>query len=728
MKNFILFILFLAGPLTVFSQDIIHKKEGGRIQSKVVSIEDGTIFYQLYQTRDNSVKQIPVAEVSMIDYEEEGIVFNQDLTGPLINSDKDPTAGAQGTEEKEAPGIKKYDIIHNKNGTQVLSNIIEIKPSTVIYQPQGRPFEEEMKISQIDKIVYANGKVDRFSAPPGIQQPEDKYSTPLVDNNSKSQSDGIREKGMKRKEKRLINMDYDRSTLTLLSYDNGINNPETMGQIISHIKVPPKYNDHNLQIMQLPLDHNQKDIRESIKKRLDHNEISKKIIAQWFNYDETNGFNMQKIHERGAYDATDQEYYIASASKRGFAALRDAGIDLIAKSYILVLGFGQIKTMEQYYEETKTRKKNRIKNGFTGSVTAHMFKVDFDETTANHFFNEVWFDERSARGIGKIQKYQNMEIPLEFFAECTAVAEGWQYNPDYKLGSENQKTEEELLKEYTINAIDNVLIEMENQKEELRIKSPIVKTHPVQLKIGEKEGVKFDQRFFVYENKQDDNGSVYSDHVGVIRAKNISNNRHIASGDMETSTFYQVAGKPLDNQGMFVQQNNDLGFSLSSGYMYKLADYTEDPYFKTDKNTVLIRASYYPRNLWPKLLGKKSNWFKPGLFTSMYVYSDIIFHMENSERISYSAGIGNDMHFARNFYYSPYIGYGRDEIIEGESITKIGFLEGGMLLGSNITHNVSFNIHGKTLWYWNIKLLDTIFGTKTKTLSLAVNASIKVNF
>jgi hypothetical protein len=34
--------------------------------------------------------------------------------------------------------------------------------------------------------------------------------------------------------------------------------------------------------------------------------------------------------------------------------------------------------------------------------------------------------------------------------------------------------------------------------------------NPIAVKIGKKEGLKFDQRYFVYENRQDRRGNVYS--------------------------------------------------------------------------------------------------------------------------------------------------------------------------------------------------------------------------
>ncbi len=163
MKKFWMIATLFIIPLFSLSQDIIYKKEGGKIQSKVVSIENGIIFYQLYQTRDNSVKQIPVAEVSMIDYEEEGIVFNQDLTNTPSISGKDPTARAQRTEEKEQMN-ERFNKIIKKDGETIRAVDVDIFPEVVKFRYSNQPDGPLRNLPREDiaKILDPDGQEKSF--------------------------------------------------------------------------------------------------------------------------------------------------------------------------------------------------------------------------------------------------------------------------------------------------------------------------------------------------------------------------------------------------------------------------------------------------------------------------------------------------------------------------------------------------------------------------------------
>jgi hypothetical protein len=655
MKKLSIILIILLSAQYLIGQDYIYKTNGEKIAVKIIEKNSDFVLYRRHGIRNTNTLQLPINHIFMIDYEDGNI---EKISENNFNS---------GDEHQ----INNQEITFNK--PDVYETKLNQLNNQISEEEQSKNYKQSRDINNIEKA------------------------------------------GKKRKEKKLINTDYDRNSLTILGIsDNNLN----INQIVNNLNVPPKYNCNDLEFKTISINCDSEQERNEILNELNKKEVGKNIISKWFNYDEMNGFNMELVKQRSAYDATDQEYYITSASKRGIAALKDQGLKLVDQSFLLVLGVKDLMTMEQFYNKNRTKNRDRIKNGFIGNVSGYLYKIDFNSNLSQQFFQDIWVEGFDIEKTSKLNKYSQLKVPVSFHSNYSAMVEGTQYNSNHVLGSKKQKSEIELLDDFSENAVSNILTLVEMSNDNFKVKSPIASVSPVKVKIGEKEGVKFDQRFFVYENRLDEFEKPYSHRVGVIRAKDIVDNRYITSGKTDESTFYQISGKVLDHHGMFVEQNDDLGFSISGGYIYKPVDYM-------DESGILLRVGYYPKHLWPSVLGKKSNWFKPGVFSSMYIYSDIIFHIENSERISYSGGIGNDLHFARNFKLSPYLGYGGDKFSDSDG--SIGFIEGGLLFCTNLMHNVSFNLHGKSMYYYDIALLN-LLGLDLEEISIGLNASIQVSF
>src|SRR5690606_8729527 len=110
-----------------------------------------------------------------------------------------------------------------------------------------------------------------------------------------------------------------------------------------------------------------------------------------------------------------------------------------------------------------------------------------------------------------------------------------------------QKSEEVLLTELVQKSYDEVLYSLEKGYEEFRVKTTVHQTRPIRAKIGKKEGIKTDYRFFAYEYVYNEKKNTVEPRFrGVIRAtSNIIDNRRVASGDMATTKFYQTAGRKI---------------------------------------------------------------------------------------------------------------------------------------------------------------------------------------
>lgn len=719
MKKLIVTATWLLFAYLSFSQDIIFKKQGGRIEVQNIEIVGKFVHYTAFGIRNSSPEKIHLGYISMIDYVDKGIeFFNEPI--PDINAPEDENKIIEPSFAETQTNVQT-DVIYKVNGGIIRSDVLEIKQEEITYRNSDNNTVESIPTYNLQKIIYKDGTQEDFNNTV-VVEPQPSYDMPAhanVESVEYIDIDDVEEAGKKVKTKVLIDSEYDRSSMTFLALNT---NNSQVGEINRNLRVPEKYFDNDVGNKLIEVDNHSDDLIQEIENSLHKSDLSKKIVSHWFNRNTDGSFDMKRIMGRGEYNATDAEYYMATASKRGFDALKDQGVTLIDKSYVVVFKVDDPMTMNQYYINNGVQRKDRTKNGFIGNVSAYVYKIDFNENVAQTFFQNCWINEDEPNVKVKKERYENFNCPLKFINSYSTTAEGSQYNPKHALGSKEQLSESELLALYADYAVENILTRIEGENDALKTKAPIVSTNPIKVPIGKKESVKFDQRYFVYENRQDKNGQLYSKRVGVIRAKNVSDNKYVTSGNSSHTVFYQTAGKQLDEYGMFIQQNNDRGFSLSAGYIYKPIDYA-------DTDGFLFRVGYYPRHFWTNVLGKKDNWFSSGLFTSMYIYSDITFYLENSERTSYSGGIGNDLHFARNFKLSPYFGYGSDKYINDyDNVSNIGFIEGGMLLGVNLTHNTSFNLHGKAAYYYDVSIINLLANTEFEELSIGLNASIQVLF
>ena len=82
---------------------------------------------------------------------------------------------------------------------------------------------------------------------------------------------------------------------------------------------------------------------------------------------------------------------------------------------------------------------------------------------------------------------------------------------------------------------------MSLQQQAFRVKAMISGVKPIAAKIGKKEGLKFDQRYFVYENREKRNGDVTSKRIGVVKSMKVVDNRNITTGQTEPSGQWLAA-------------------------------------------------------------------------------------------------------------------------------------------------------------------------------------------
>ncbi len=435
------------------------------------------------------------------------------------------------------------------------------------------------------------------------------------------------------------------------------------------IRFTDKYFNHNLETtgVEMPgklIEMPREDRSRELKKYLENNDIGREMLAKWFNRQENGMFNLDYIHECGLYDATDQDVLMAEASKRGEAVLQDAGRKLINKTYAL---FIVPKTFESF--------DNEMSHGWTSVFDIFLFKLDFDDDDVSRFY-EVWPypDDPDDVRQKKIAAFDTLSFDFTpFYGKNDMTSSASEL---YAL-TNHPKSSAELFDKLVIEMYREALFRIDKDLEPFRVKVNVSGTHPITSKVGKKEGLHCDQRYFVYEYVWSEaEGEPVPRRKAVVRAAgNVADNRNIATGDSPESKFYQVYGGTV-KQGMVMQQRNDLGLSVLAGY--------------ETGGIAGITAGF---------------WLRTGFITripSFYVMGDLGFdsgdydpdpqELEKNDYsfFRFSVGLGKGLRFARFFEITPYLAWGM-ESTSNKTLTTIrtNYVKGGGAFGVSLTHFLS---------------------------------------
>lgn len=276
-----------------------------------------------------------------------------------------------------------------------------------------------------------------------------------------------------------------------------------------------------------------------IEEQLRDAELGKSIVSYWLNRTPDGRMNETRVLERGRRNATDQDVKNALATKIGREMIAESGYGLIDRSYIIVLDAFAVGTYSG---------KGQLSGSKGVSVTAIVYAIDMQENTLDRLFSKGWiYNDDDATIASKVEYYNKLKIPVK---KRITINEG-------------AYSKEKNLTHCIHEAINSIL---DNKKmKEWKVASPVLQVHPMQSKIGKKEGVRNGQRFSVYRYVEDKNGELQSKEIGKVRAANkIVDNRGEASGETQPSTFYQISGRRVQ-PGMLLFENKDLKLKLGVG-------------------------------------------------------------------------------------------------------------------------------------------------------------------
>lgn len=496
----------------------------------------------------------------------------------------------------------------------------------------------------------------------------------------------------KKVKNQVVSSEYDRNALTIIGLKSDSPLADPIARMIDTIKITDKFYDNEIGFRTIPFNpvvslfdkvQQEKTFKTDMVKLLNEKKVGQAIVAKWFNRQPDGTFNTSVLKERGVYNSDDSDLSIATASKRGESAMMDAGLGLVDHSYILVLGFSNLTTMDEYYTKTEAKPEAHTMNGVKGDLIGLLYKLNFNDSVSSVFFQDMWVSKTTTDSKARIARFDATTFPLVPVKNLIMPVQSTQYNPGQSLAPKEQKTQTQLIRDMVNSSMRNVMNQLTFQVSEFKVKAQIYKTNPIAVKIGKKEGLGFDQRYFVFENRETRKGEKFSSRRGIIKSMSVADNRTVISGETQPSYFYQVAGGKIDNMGMFVEQRNDVGLNLFLGYQQNAMSGVDG------------RVEFY---IGRALYSSKTNKIAKGI-TSFKIYVDGGYNSgdfklnlaeEKVDLLRVSAGFNKDFYLTHSIHFGPFIGYGIESATGKTSEYKVEtqFIEGGARLGINLTYNL----------------------------------------
>lgn len=409
------------------------------------------------------------------------------------------------------------------------------------------------------------------------------------------------------------------------------------------------------------------------------------ILKVWFPYDNVAGmYSTKVIEERGIFNANDADVVAANASQRGQAMLKDAGLALIERSFILVydlqgIGYG----------------KNEKTEAYTVNCAAYLYQLDWSEEIENKFYSG-WNSPTTINDIVIKAKFLG-KVPSKLCSTSQPV--------NSILSVDDSK----FFKIFSKNITSTLDISLTKLNEDFQVKAPIAKTSPIQVKVGKKEGVKIDQRYYVFEIELDELGNKVEKRKGVIRATaKIAKNDTISTGDSQMTTFYQTHGAKL-YEGMLIKQKPDLGLGV-------YASFGNDFNVGFEANLLMWGSKFLPAldDISVLPYGTKV-YFKYTIPMGEMLYDGVtsIVDSNTGDQLHFNMfgfGLSKDFYFGRIFSITPYIGLASlqsgdyEESLANNGYTGTSGIDAGLNYGMALLHNfqivanTGFNsVRGK--WY-----------------------------
>jgi hypothetical protein len=554
---------------------------------------------------------------------------------------------------------------------------------------------------------------------------------------------------------KFISADYDRCGISFVLVD-AFSEPRFDPLIATYhstLSVPDKYFDNRIAndvihgdvFSKVSPSSKENQISQAIRMQKLPNRVMDLIFAS-----DGKTWKLDSLFKRGQYNMSDDQVLLLKNSAKGFTAGSENAIwseRIIKKSFIISLSPRNFQSMDEIYDRQDARNQelsrrskgkipytpvDRLFRGYKGTIQAYCYKLSMNDT----LMNEMWMNFSSK------SKRDSMAYPLIMMAKTEFNVESLE--PRKALGYSSDNV---LLHRLMIDVHSKALREFELSVSDFRVRAPLVSVRPPEAKVGLKEGVFLDQRFFVYENVLK-NGQPVTVRRGVIRAKRVPDNRTIATGQSGQTKFYQVAGGRLD-PGMLIEQKPDIGFSFFAGSCIPT---TKNRNWFNGRMSVNLAATSHsdgtkgpPSQL--RIFIDFDVYHQKGADSStVQKYFGSNYKNNNLSAIGAGLGVQRDFHFLHHFQFSPFasinfnnITYSdtnlnkRAKTVLGKDWGKTFSFKAGADLGINLTHNFKlvFSGYANTLSKnpsWNIDRAGKATDEQSNRIKMGLMVNVKLRY
>ncbi|BDS13177.1 hypothetical protein [Aureispira anguillae] len=309
------------------------------------------------------------------------------------------------------------------------------------------------------------------------------------------------------------------------------------------------------------VDENAADMPIIIDKYLKDKKIANKLVAKWFNRQEDGSFDMDLIGERGQYNASEMEANIAKGSARGVTSLKDAGVELINNTFLVVtkLKFVSNEVVAAAIKEAALIAAGKIalpparlaaekaaeeaykkgKEGYSVWTTAYLYQLKWNDEIEATFYNDLWMNSATVDPAKKAAFDNSDLFELEFIGEEKATSL-------VTFSLKEKRTEEQIVSLATVRNIDAVYAKLQKKYDVFKTKTPLATAQPtITALIGKKEGLVGGEQFEVLEQSIDKKTglTVYKSKGKITVEKDkVWDNRHNAGEggaetDLKATTF-----------------------------------------------------------------------------------------------------------------------------------------------------------------------------------------------
>lgn len=334
---------------------------------------------------------------------------------------------------------------------------------------------------------------------------------------------------------------------------------------------------------------------------LEQGQMAKYMVASWFNYNDSLGFNTDYIAQKGNYDASVLAQELAAGTISGEVNIADASDELISKSFVLINDMAYINhaeraqlvsdIMESFQSlgnatqelgdavsgmktglglvdgitgllgsatalvgasmsllSSVTQSANEFLNieGFAVLECTYLYQLVWDEETQNTFYSKYYTETGDSAKIAAFWA-DTTTFKLKYIGMMPTTTNN---TTAFHIGKYAHLTQSDQITITCSRTLDDAINNLQTQYEEFRVYTPVTavetnakgKVTGIIAPIGMKEGVSAKKKYQLMEKTLVRNRTVYKPVDASVKAEqHIWDNRYVGEANPEEVTTEEVS-------------------------------------------------------------------------------------------------------------------------------------------------------------------------------------------